>query len=194
MAGARTALSLPPGFTLQPGYLAPGAADALLDAVWSAADWQQREITLYGRRVMQPRLVAWCGDPGVSYRYSGLTLAPLSWLPCLPPLRDALAALAGRRFNHVLLNAYRDGRDSMGWHADNEPELGDRPVVASLSLGASRRFLLRPGQGGASTAIELRHGDLLLMSGDSQRDWRHALPRTRRPAGLRVNLTFREIR
>lgn len=148
---------------------------------------------LFGQRMRQPRLVGWCADAGVEYRYSGLRLRPAPWLPALDALRHRLNAKLDCRFNSVLLNAYRDGADSMGWHADNEPELGLEPVIASLSLGAPRRFRLRPVNGGAALGFDLASGSLLLMRGRSQADWRHAVPKTRRQVGLRINLTFREI-
>ena len=143
---------------------------------------------------MQPRLTAWASDPGVNYKYSGLRLTPTSWHPELEVLRDELAAEHGIRFNSILVNAYRTGQDSMGWHADNEPELGPRPVIASISLGAERRFLIRQGSSGPSKSMDLEHGSRLMMQEDSQHVWQHSVPKTKRPVGLRINLTFRKIR
>jgi len=189
----------PACFDYRPAFLPATVADAWLRQLWRELSWTQQEIQLFGRRVMQPRLVAWYGDPGAVYAYSGLALSPLPWHPVLRELKIMLEAGAGGRFNAVLANAYRDGRDSMGWHSDDEPELGPEPLIASVSLGAERRFLVRPrsrpaGGGSRSQGIALGHGSLLLMRGESQRRYRHALPRTRKPTGLRINLTYRWVR
>lgn len=191
---AADGLNLPAGFAYQPAFLSPVEADSLLRQLWQDVAWRQDEIVLFGRRVRQPRLVGWCADPGVVYRYSGLRLEPAPWPEPLDRLRVRLDHALGAQFNSVLLNAYRDGADSMGWHADDEPELGTDPLIASVSLGASRRFRLRPRQGGPSSGIDLAHGSLLVMRDRSQADFRHAVPKTRRAVGLRINLTFREVR
>lgn len=184
----------PAGFEYLPEWLEDGDASQLFHRLWDEIPWRQQPIRLFGREVMQPRLVAWCADPGVSYRYSGLRLDAEPWHAALLPVRERLCKALGTAFNSVLLNAYRDGRDSMGWHADNEPELGSRPVIASVSLGAVRRMLVRPADGGASRGLDLEHGSLLVMRGDSQEAWRHAVPKVKRPVAARINLTFREIR
>jgi len=189
----------PECFEYRPAFLPAEQADAWLRQLWRELEWSQQEIRLFGRRVMQPRLVAWYGDPGAVYAYSGLTLSPLPWHPLLQELRGMLEAGTGGRFNAVLANAYRDGLDSMGWHSDDERELGPEPLIASVSLGAERRFLLRSrsrsaGGGSRSQGITLGHGSLLLMKGESQRRFQHALPRTRKPIGLRINLTYRLVR
>ena len=186
-------------FEYLPAFLPEAQADRWLAQLWRELEWSQQEITLFGRRVMQPRLIAWYGDPKAVYAYSGLTLNPLPWHPVLRELRDRLEHLTGGRFNSVLANGYRDGRDSMGWHSDDEKELGPEPLIASVSLGAARRFLLRPrvrpaGTPARSTGYTLEHGSLLLMKGESQRRFQHALPRTRKPIGLRINLTYRMVR
>jgi alkylated DNA repair dioxygenase AlkB len=182
---------MPPGFELVSGWLA-GSRD------WTARlqrdlAWRSQEITLFGRPVLQPRLMDWYADSGVTYRYSGLTLGPKPWPAVLTELRERLERYCGASFNSVLCNAYRDGRDSMGWHADDEPELGPEPLIASLNLGATRRFRIRPRGGGPSVGVDLESGSLLLMSGRCQADYQHAVPKTRRPVGLRINLTFRNI-
>lgn len=181
-----------------PRFLDEAEADAALARLWLELDWSQREITLFGRRVMQPRLIAWHGEAGAVYTYSGLTLQPLPWHPLLQDLRERIEVRSGHRFNSVLANAYRDGRDSMGWHADKEKELGPQAVVASLSLGAPRRFLLRPvrrrpGDQAGSFGLNLETGSLLLMQAGCQQRYQHAVPRTRRETGLRINLTYRWI-
>lgn len=185
-------------FEYRPAFLPAPLADGWLAQLRRELDWSQQEIRLFGRRVMQPRLIAWYGDPQAVYSYSGLTLEPLPWHPVLRELKRRLERLTGGRFNSVLANAYRDGRDSMGWHSDDEEELGATPLIASVSLGAARRFLLRPrarasGARTRSTGITLEHGSLLLMKGASQHRYQHALPRTRKQIGLRINLTYRLV-
>lgn len=183
---------LPSGFDLYPAWLLDAAT--WRDSLWASLDWAAREIIMFGRPVVQPRLVDWYADEGVHYRYSGVTLGPKPWPESLDRIRQRLDDELGTAFNSVLCNAYRDGNDSMGWHADDEPELGRQPVIASLSLGQSRRFRIRPRAGGASVGIDLQPGSLLVMHGNSQSDYQHALPKTRRQVGLRINLTFREIK
>ena len=190
-------LELAPDFRLQPAFLSPTQAQGMLETLWRELAWKQHRVTVFGRRYLQPRLTAWQADPGVSYTYSGLELSAAPWHPLLDRLRRELQVRLDAVFNSVLVNAYRDGNDAMGWHADDEPELGVEPVIASLSLGASRRFLVRPkkrGHGGrASRGVDLGHGDLLLMRGRSQADWQHSISRTKQTVGLRINLTFRRI-
>ncbi len=150
---------------------------------------------MFGRPVRVPRLVAWHGDPVAVYTYSGTEHRPLPWTPVLVRVRRRVEALTGHEFNAVLLNLYRDGRDGMGWHSDDEPELGPEPVVASASFGATRRFCLRHRRRRESRLdLPLGHGSLLLMHGATQRHWLHAVPKTRAPVGPRVNLTFRTVR
>lgn len=177
-----------------PDWLPPADADALLAAMRKDVPWQVHRLRLFGREVDAPRLSCWIGDPGASYRYSGTRFEPHPWPPALLPARARLAAEIGVRFDSVLANRYRDGADAMGWHSDDEPELGPDPVIASLSLGATRRFRLKPRAGGGDAlSLDLPHGSLLLMRGATQAHWRHALPRTARPVGERINLTFRRI-
>lgn len=178
-----------------PAFLSAAEADALLAQLTAEAAWEQRSIRIFGQEIPQPRLTAWYGDAEARYSYSGLAWEPRPWLPALQALRQRLEAVTGSRFNSVLLNLYRDGRDSMGWHADDEPELGPEPAIASLSLGATRRFRLRPraGLGYAPLGLDLPSGSLLLMRGPTQQHWQHALPKTARPIGPRLNLTFRWV-
>ena len=157
-------------------------------------DWRQEEVVIFGRSRLVPRLVAWHGDPGASYTYSGTPHEPLPWTPALEQARRRVQELSGLQFNAVLLNLYRDGRDGMGWHADDEPELGSDPAIASVSLGAVRRFCLRHRRRkGLRTDLSLPHGSLLLMAGATQGHWVHALPKTAVPVGERINLTFRRV-
>jgi len=143
-------------------------------------------------RVAIPRLTAWHGEKG--YVYSGIRLEPAPWNEPLLELEAIAEELAWAPFNSVLLNLYRDGRDSVSWHADNEPGLGYNPVIASVSLGAQRRFQLRHRRSGARVSLDLPHGSCLIMAGATQHHWLHQLPKTARPVGPRINLTFRHMR
>ncbi|MDA0887170.1 MAG: alpha-ketoglutarate-dependent dioxygenase AlkB [Cyanobacteria bacterium] len=182
-----------------PAWLPPARAAELLAALQAEVPWKQEAITLYGRRHPLPRLTCWMADPGCGYRYSGLSNVIEPWSPATAELRLALEQLTGWRFNSLLLNRYRDGRDAMGWHADDEPELDPAAPIASLSLGAARDFRLRPRPRPASAPgkpfnLELAHGDLLLMEPPTQLWWQHALPRRLRLQQERLNLTFRVVR
>ena len=173
-------------------------AAALFAELLHHTQWERHRIRLHGREFDCPRLSAWYGDQGLSYAYSGLTVVARGWNEPLLAIRRKVEAVSGHRFNSVLLNLYRNGDDSMGWHSDDERELGRNPVVASVSLGAHRRFKLRhKNRLKARTEfldLELPHNSLLLMSGSTQHHWRHALPNTRKPVAERINLTFRQIR
>jgi alkylated DNA repair dioxygenase AlkB len=151
--------------------------------------WEQHTITLYGRSALTPRLTAWMGDG--PYRYSGIVNEPAPWPQALAALRERLRDELGVDFNSCLANLYRNGTDSMGYHSDNESELGPRPTIASISLGDRRRFVLRHRTTGTRWSWELGHGDLLVMRDESQSDYAHAVPKTSRPVGARMNLTFR---
>lgn len=190
-----TRLSPEADFCYIPDFLPCRSADDLVECLWAGLQWEQRDITLFGRRVPQPRLTSWYGDPDAHYTYSGLNLHPLPWHPALLELRRLLQERLRHDFNSVLANAYRDGHDSMGWHADDEKELGPKPLIASLSLGESRRFLLREKleKNSRSVGLQLEHGSLLVMQSDSQSRYMHALPKTRKPARLRINLTYRQV-
>lgn len=189
-----TQLDWPDGeFRYAPCFWSRAQADDLLQALDALPDWRQHSVRLFGRELPSPRLSAWYGDPGTDYRYSGVRHAPLPWPRILSIVCAQIQQASGQAFNAVLANRYRDGGDAMGWHSDDEPELGAQPVIASATFGAPRRFLLRHRASGRREAIELAHGSLLLMAGDSQRCWQHALPRTARTSGLRINLTFRHI-
>lgn len=175
--------------------LAPHEADRAFSRLQAEIPWRQESITIFGKRYRQPRLIAWYGDTGKTYAYSGLVLEPLPWTETLLRLKTQVETLASSPFNSVLLNYYRDGQDSMGWHSDDEPELGMNPVIASLSLGASRRFRLRHRTRPDLPKVELwlSHGSLLVMAGATQHYWQHAVPKTAKAIGPRVNLTFRWI-
>ena len=173
----------------------PRAGDRLLLDLQQDIDWRRDVIRMFGRSIPAPRLSAWYGDPGVCYRYSGISLTAAGWTDTLLWIKSRVEAVAGLAFNSVLLNLYRDGADGMSWHSDDEPELGLNPVIASVSLGAARRFRFRHKQRRDScTEVTLEHGSLLLMGGTTQHHWQHCLPKTRQPTAPRINLTFRTIK
>lgn len=180
-----------------PGFLSAGEADRLLARIREEVVFEQHRVRLFGREHPCPRLSAWHGDPHAVYRYSGQTLSPAPWTPTLAALRARVAAHCGEAFDAVLLNWYRDGRDGMGWHSDDEPELGPAPTLASVSLGGARRFVMKARGSGASSparhAWVLEHGSLFVMRGPTQHNWRHAVPKTRRGVAPRLNLTFRRV-
>jgi len=175
------------------GWLARAEADRALATLRDELDWEQREIVLFGRAVLQPRLIAWAGDLG--YRYSGQTLEPRPFTPAARRLLDRVRGHTGGGFNHVLANRYRDGLDSMGLHADDEPELGPDPLVAIVSLGVTRRLVLRPrrNQDRERHDLPLGHGALLVMGGTCQRFYVHGVPRQPGAEGERISLTFRAL-
>ena len=190
----RERLELPDGEgMLYRRAFAPADSAGLFAVLQRETSWQQQVITLYGRAIASPRLSAWYGDPGAVYSYSGLRLEPASWTPTLRMIRERVEDLAAARFNSVLLNLYRDGQDSMGWHSDDEPELGRNPVIASVSFGAARRFLMQHRKRRLRVELLLEDGDVLVLGGATQYYWRHHVPKTRQPVGSRINLTFRSI-
>jgi alkylated DNA repair dioxygenase AlkB len=156
--------------------------------------WERHRLRLFGREIDAPRLACWVGDANAAYTYSRTRFTPRPWTPALSGLRESLCAHCEERFNSVLCNLYRDGRDTMGWHSDDEPELGAHPVIASLSFGATRRFRLRGRRDPAlRLELELESGSLLLMAAATQTNYRHDLPRSARVVNPRINLTFRCI-
>ncbi len=170
--------------------------DAVLKRLIAEVPWRQDKILVWGKLFRQPRLVAWYGDRGSEYTYSGITMAPLPWTELLLEIKRRVEDVTASSFNSVLLNYYRDNRDSMGFHSDDEPELGERPVIASLSLGEERTFVLKHRVDKLVKPVRLRlaSGSLLLMKGETQRYWKHGIAKTTRPCGPRVNLTFRRIK
>lgn len=172
--------------------------DEDVDALIADLPLRAELLRILGREIPTPRRTSWHGDPHARYAYSGRTFAPSPWTPALSSVRDALALTTGVRFDAVLVNDYRDGRDSMGYHADDEPELGPASphdvLVASVSFGAPRRFLMRSKKGHAKHSWTLGDGDLFVMGGATQHHFVHAVPKTARPVARRVNLTFRLVR
>jgi alkylated DNA repair dioxygenase AlkB len=179
----------------RPHWLDVATADQWLQQLAAETPWEQPQLLIHGQQVAVPRLLAWYGDPDASYRYSGLLHQPLPWTPLLAEIRARVEEVAGQPFNGVLLNFYRDGNDSMGWHSDDEAELGPNPLVASLNLGGPRRFdLRRKGSGRIEHSLQLHSGSLLVMAGATQHHWQHQVAKTRKPVAPRINLTFRLIR
>ncbi len=169
-------------------------ADAAFESLMREVPWRQDEIVLFGKRVPQPRLTAWFGDEGLEYTYSGITMQPLPLTDTLDAIRARVEGLAAQSFNTVLLNLYRHGKDGVAWHADDEADLGRQPVIASVSLGAARRFQLRRRDDPAvKRELELHHGDVVIMRGTTQDLWQHQVPKTAKQVGERINLTFRTI-
>ncbi|MGI8456914.1 MAG: alpha-ketoglutarate-dependent dioxygenase AlkB family protein [Propionibacteriaceae bacterium] len=166
-------------------------ATALLDRLVPILPWERHDITIFGRTVPTPRLTCWLGD--APYTYSGVVNHPHPLPPELARLGDRLSVLTGVGLNSCLANLYRDGNDSMGYHSDDEPELGDRPTIASISLGSRRTFHLRHQVSRERWSWPLGEGDLLVMRDESQADYRHAVPKTTRALGPRLNLTFRRF-
>lgn len=175
-----------------PGFLSIEVADRLQSLLTSSAPWEQKQVYVGGAWRDQPRLICWMGDR--VYTYSRLRLEPVAFavVPGMSALAQAVAQKTGVAFNCCLGNLYRDGRDSIGMHADDEPELGSRPVIASVSLGATRTFKLVRKDKSARLQVPLTHGSLLVMRGDSQRDWMHGIDKEP-GAGARINLTFRRM-
>lgn len=187
---------------LIPEFVKESQADVWLSRILAETPWTQHRIRMFGREILVPRLSAWYGNAGAHYAYSGLSLDLMPWTGLLLGIRAAVESMTpGRVFNSVLLNQYRDGRDSVSWHADDEPELGPSPFIASLSLGHARDFLLkpkvksRPGEKQETRSYRLSHGSLLLMGEGTQEEYLHCLPK--RPGWVvespRVNLTFRQV-
>lgn len=157
-------------------------------------DWGQDEIMMFGKKTKVPRLTSWYADPNVKYSYSGLELLPKQWTSELIELKSLAEKLSTHSFNSVLLNYYRDGADSMGWHSDDEKELGANPIIASLTFGYPRRFLIREKMDyKKKKEIELEDGSLLVMRGDFQETYQHSIPKTKKLVGERLNLTFRKV-
>jgi alkylated DNA repair dioxygenase AlkB len=156
-------------------------------------DWKQDSMRTPAGMVPFPRLTAWQGEPEAVYVYSGVRNVPQPWTPAVSVLRAAAEASSAAAFNSVLINRYRSGTDSMGWHADKEVELGREPVIASVSLGATRAFQFRHVETGGLHTLELTHGSLLVMRGRSQLDWLHRVPKAPKVTGERLNLTFRRV-
>lgn len=188
-------MDIPDGMVQYDGcYFASAKADSIQSQLLNNTPWRQNKITVYGKTYNEPRLTQLYGDAGISYGYSGINYDALPWTPTLAAIKEAVEKTASTSFNVCLLNLYRDGTDSNGWHADDEPELGTNPIIASVSLGAARPFHLRHNtRKECRYKILLEHGSLLIMSGATQHFYKHQIAKTARPIPPRINLTFRKI-
>lgn len=177
-----------------PGLFSQEEADELFASLLNNIVWKQETATMFGKAIPMPRLTAWYGDPGTVYSYSGITHTPLPWNDTIVNIKARIEALSDTIFNSVLLNRYRSGSDSVSWHSDDEAALGKNPVIGSVSFGHNRAFQLKHKRDpNCKLAIELTHGSFLLMAGPMQHHWLHQVPKTKKPVGERINLTFRTI-
>ena len=176
---------------LFPGFFLPPASAKIQKTLLEQIPWKQEPIKLFGKKIMQPRLTAWYGEK--NYTYSGITMKAQPWIPPLFSLKKKVEVIDSITFNSALLNLYRNGTDSMGWHSDDEKELGVNPVIASLSFGETRIFQLRHKKKNLKISVPLSNGSLLWMAGETQHHWQHCLPKTKKNMGIRINITFRHI-
>ncbi|WP_304199071.1 alpha-ketoglutarate-dependent dioxygenase AlkB [Flavobacterium alvei] len=178
-----------------PHFLNKEEADAIFEQLTADIPWQQDEIRVFGKVHPQPRLTALFGNEGKSYSYSNIKMQPLPWNSILKKIKSQIETVIETDFTTVLLNLYRDGKDSNGWHADNEKELGKNPIIASVSFGSERVFQLKHNSiPGLKQNILLEHGSLLVMKGTTQHFWKHQIPKTSKLIRSRINLTFRIIK
>ncbi|MEC7799706.1 MAG: alpha-ketoglutarate-dependent dioxygenase AlkB [Verrucomicrobiota bacterium] len=191
-------ISLPDSeISLHQNHFDAEIAGNLLRDLTEEIPWVQNKIRFYGKESLVPRLESWHGDEGMSYTYSGIRMDAKPWTKNLLIIKESIEPIAKTTFNSVLINYYRDGKDRVAWHSDDEKELGKNPVIASVSLGAERKFKLRHKkykENQLQHEVFLQNGSLLLMSGSTQHNWLHEIPRTAKPIGPRINLTFRVIK
>ena len=176
-----------------PDFLSGNQAQDYFNRLSAQIAWRQEHIRLYGKLHLIPRLQAWYGEPDAAYRYSNLTMQPLRWIAPLAELKQLCEQHSASQFNSVLANLYRDGQDSMGMHADNEPELGSQPVIASVSLGQPRVLIFVHQHTRQRVKLPLASGSLLVMAGATQQYWQHGISKQSQPMAARINLTFRRI-
>ena len=170
-------------------------ADVVFEQLKNEIPWQQDDIRVFGKIHPQPRLTALFGNEGITYSYSNIKMQPHPWNPLLQKLKSHVENVTNTNFTTVLLNQYRDGKDSNGWHADDEKELGRNPIIASVSFGTERTFQLKHNSDKTQKKnIVLEHGSLLIMRGTTQHFWKHQIPKTSEAIGSRINLTFRVIK
>ena len=186
--------SLQPDITWIDHWLSPEAASAVFAKLMDEVAWQQDEMNTPAGKMRFPRLTSWQGDPDAVYVYSGIRNVPKPWTPTVATLKAQAEITANANFNSVLINRYRTGMDSMGWHSDKEHELGDEPTIASVSLGATRTFDFRHKKTRLTHTLRLTNGSLLVMRGRTQLDWAHRVPKEPKTQGERINLTFRWIK
>ena len=189
-------LSMPDGdVVIYQTWFKQKESNQLFSDLYNNTNWKQEYIKFYGKPVPIPRLTAWYGDSGKSYTYSKIAMNPEPWTSALLKIKVRIEALSGVQFNSVLLNLYRSGSDSVAWHSDDEPELGNNPVIGSVSFGGTRRFVFRHKyKKELKKAVDLAHGSFLIMKGSTQHFWQHQVPKTAKPVEPRINLTFRVIK
>lgn len=181
-------------FIYYPNFLNQEKADLYFEKLLQETPWQQDDISIFGKKIAQPRLTALYGNLGKPYSYSGITMHPIPWSPLVWLLKEEVETIAQHSFTSVLLNLYRNEKDSNGWHADNEKELGQDPIIASLSLGETRKFQIKHTTNkNIKCDILLEHGSLLLMKEGAQVHYKHQLPKATQPKNTRINLTFRTV-
>jgi alkylated DNA repair dioxygenase AlkB len=169
-------------------------SDELFQTLFNEIKWRQDKMKIYGKEVKLPRKTAWYGDRDKPYTFSGIHLEPEPWTSTLLQIKEKVEDIAEVKFNSVLLNLYRDGNDGISWHTDAEPELGNNPVIASVSFGGARRFMFRHKQNkDLKTEVQLTDGSFILMAGTTQHFWQHQIPKTSKKVEPRINLTFRVI-
>lgn len=177
-----------------PNFFEKNEADIIFEQLKTNIPWQQDEIKVFGKTHLQPRLTALFGNKDKNYSYSNITMQPMPWNELLYKIKTKVEDASKSNFTNVLLNNYRDGKDSNGWHADNEKELGKNPIIASLSFGAVRNFQMKHNTDkNLKINLPLDHGSLLIMKGTTQHYWKHQIPKTSKSIGSRINLTFRII-
>ena len=189
-------IKIPDGkITFHEGFFSLEESQILMQSLIKTIDWTQEEVIVYGKRHKIPRLNAWYGDEGKIMNYSGLTLVPKSWIKELLDIKEKVEKTVNAEFNSCLLNYYRNGNDGMGWHQDNEKELGKNPIIASVTFGESRPFQLKhiSNKSLKKVDIQLTNGSLLVMAGETQHYWKHQIPKTTKQLSERINLTFRTI-
>lgn len=180
--------------TYYPSIFSLEESDQIMLDLIKNIEWKQEPIWMFGKKIMQPRLTALYGDPNINYGYSGITMDVYPWNELLLSIKSKVEALSNTKFTHVLLNYYRNGQDSMGWHRDNEKNLGKNPTIASVSFGVAREFQLRKYESKKDKkSIVLTHGSLLLMQGETQYFWEHQIPKNTKISNPRINLTFRKV-
>ena len=181
-------------FKFYPNFFNKEEADMLFDKLMNETPWQQDDITIFGKKIAQPRLTCLFGNEGKPYSYSGLTMHPHAWNPTMMFIKEKVDKISGQNFTTVLANLYRNEKDSNGWHSDNEKELGRNPIIASVSFGEERKFQLKHiSDNNVKLSLNLNHGSLLVMKDGSQIHYKHQIPKTTQPKKSRINLTFRTI-
>jgi len=179
---------------LYPHLFSNNEANNYFNELYNSVQWSQQVIAMYGKQIKVPRLSAWYGEKNLSYEYSGIREVALPWLAILKEIKNKIEFITNSQFNSVLINLYRDGKDSVDWHSDDEPELGSEPTIASVSFGEQRRFHLKSkSDKNIKESIMLPHGSLLLMSGKTQQHYSHKISKSTRVKQARINLTFRTI-